>query len=308
MGKFLLVAISLICLLMNGFSQSSQRDNSSDIHFIIPVKIHTSVSSPHDRKRKGSTSVFHDQAILKLPSDYTPSGKPVRLVYCAHGAGGGVTESSWFLNNYAVVDTLLANGYAIFDVNGGMSVENMGGPLVVQSACNAYRYIRKHYNVEKRIFVIGLSMGGLSSSNFIYKYPGVVLAQGLYSAVLDLYGQAWEHPWLPTTRKAIANAFDFKDKSGNSWEGERVNGWNPLLKNNTVHGSDTVKSYPVPVKIWHGKGDPIVHASFSKTFQRYILNAKGSCELHELDSADHGLSCGNPEINHEMIQFFSKFK
>ena len=308
MGKLLLIELVLICLFVNGFARSGEKDNSSDIHFSIPVKIHSSVSSPNDHKIKVSKSVYRDQAILKLPKEYSGSGKPVRLVYCAHGAGSGVTGNSWFLNNYAVVDTLLANGYAIFDVNGGSSVENMGGPLVVESANKAYKYIRKHYNVEKRIFIIGLSMGGLSSTNFICKYPDLVLAQGLYSAVLDLYGQAWEHPWLPTTRKAIAGAFDFKDKSGNTWEELRVAGWNPMLKNNTVHGSDTLKRYPVPVKIWHGKGDPIVHVSFSRNFQRYIRNANGSCELHELDSADHGLSCGNPAINHELILFFRRFK
>ena len=69
------------------------------------------------------------------------------------GAGGGVTDSSWFWNNYSIIDSLFENGYACFDVNGG-------------------------------------SMGGLSSTNFVYKHSNIVLAHAMYSPVLDLYGQA----------------------------------------------------------------------------------------------------------------------
>ena len=308
MEKSLLVLLFLITFWVEGSAQPRNKDNSADIHFAIPLKIHRSEESPSKPADRGSKEIYYDHAILKLPESYIKSGKPTRLIYCAHGAGGGVTSDKWFLNNYALVDTLLANGYAIFDVNGGELVENMGGPLVVNSAFLAYLYIRKHYNIEKKIFVVGLSMGGLSSANFIYRYPNLVLAQGLFSAVLDLHEQAWEHSWLPSTRKAIATAFNFNDKSGNTWEERKAADWNPMLKNVTIKGKDTLKSYPVPVKIWHGKGDQIVHENFSRSFQKYILNSHGSCELLELDSDDHGLSCGNPMINHELMLFFRKFK
>ena len=180
--------------------------------------------------------------------------------------------------------------------------------MVVQSAFNAYLYILKHYNIEQKIFVAGLSMGGLSSTNFISKYPEIVLAQGLFSPVLDLYSQAWKHPWLPTTRQAIANVCEFNDKSGKTWESEKVAGWNPMLRNMTPGIKETFKTYPVPVKIWHGIDDPIVQEKFSRDFQKYILKSGGSCDLHELDSRDHGLSCGNPMINHELVLYFRRFE
>ncbi len=308
MGKLSLLILSLFTSWIAGSAQPRKGDNSADIHFTVPVKIHHRGGTSQKRTNRDTGKFYYDQTILKLPQSYTKSGKPTRLIYCAHGAGGGVTSDKWFLNNYALIDTLLANGYAIFDVNGGESVENMGGPMVVKSAFNAYLYIRKHYNIEKKIFVVGLSMGGLSSTNFIYHYPEIVLAQGLFSPVLDLYNQAWLHPWLPTTRQAIANVFKFKDLSGKTWENDKAAGWNPILKNITISGKDTLKSYPVPVKIWHGVGDAIVHENFSGNFQKYILNARGSCELHELDSNNHGLSCGNPTINHELMLFLRRME
>ena len=302
-----LLLFSLLFCSIDGASQIRNGDNSADIHFAVPIPsrlVHKYTEAIHPNK---SHRNFYDQAILKLPSSYMKSGKPIRLIYCAHGAGGGVTSDNWFINNFALVDSLLANGYALFDVNGGKSVENMGGPLVVYSAFQAYKYIRSHYNVEKKIFVLGLSMGGLSATNFSFNHPDMVIAQGLYSAVLDLQGQAWDHPWLPTTRKAISISFNFDDKSGKSWEEDKIKGWNPAFKNIKIHGKDTLVSYSVPVKIWHGNGDAIVPVSASRTFQRYIQNAGGNCVLKEIDSDDHGLSCGNPILNHELLLFFRAY-
>lgn len=287
-------------------AQPGKGDHPGDIHFTVRVRIPGNADPEAGReKRKGMDS---DQAILILPESYSKSGKPTRLIYVAHGAGGGVTANSWYLNHYALVDTLLANGYAVFDVNGGASAENMGGPKVVQSACKAYQYIQEHYNIDKEIFVLGLSMGGLSSANFVFENPRLVLAHALFSPVLDLYGQAWENSWLPSTRRAIAGTFDFNDKSGKTWEGEKVLKWNPMHRNNIVTGKDTLKMYPVPVKIWHGTGDKVVNYRFSANFSRYINRSGGNCELREIASDDHGLSCGNPLLNHELILFFRKYE
>lgn len=304
MRKLLVVVGMVFCLGINTFAQIRKADNSADIHFAVPIPNRLMHKYTEAIKSGKSAAIFRDQAILKLPKSHTKGGKPTRLIYCAHGAGGGVTAKDWFINNFALVDSLLAHGYALFDVNGGESVENMGGPLVVYSASQAYKYIRSHYNVEKKIFVLGLSMGGLSSTNFCFNYPDKVIAQGLYSAVLDLQGQAWDHPWLPTTRKAITTAFNFRDKSGKIWEEDKVKGWNPVFKNIKIHGNDTLVRYPLPLKIWHGTGDAVVPVSASRAFQRFIQNGGGNCVLREIDSADHGLSCGNPILNHELLLFF----
>jgi dipeptidyl aminopeptidase/acylaminoacyl peptidase len=278
-----------------------------DIHFTVRINL----KFPEERSRAlriaDSDSAYYDQVVLKLPENYFDTGAPVRLVYVAHGAGGGVTDTSWAWNRYSITDSLLVNGYACFDVNGGSSVENMGGSWVIQSAFKAYEYIRKHYNVYDKIFAFGGSMGGLSSTNFINKHSDIVLAHAMYSPVLDVYEQAWNNPWFITTRRAIAGAYNFADKSGKTWEPEKVIGWNPLFFNVFNNGTDTFKIYPVPVKIWHGINDPAAKINSSRKFQRYIQKAGGYCELRELDSGDHGLSCGNAFMNRELLLFFKRY-
>jgi pimeloyl-ACP methyl ester carboxylesterase len=281
---------------------------SQDIHFTVPVNKSFADNHSVAHEVADQYSIYYDQAILKLPASYQPAGKPVRLVYMAHGAGGGVTADSWYLNNFALQDSLLANGYAIFDVNGGQSVENMGGSLVVQSAFKAYTHIIQNYNVLPQIFVIGLSMGGCSSVNFVYKHSNIVLAHGMFSPVLDLKEQAWKNPWLKTTRKALADAFNFDDTTGNTFEEDKVTGWNPLQINTFSNGKDTLKIYPVPVKIWHGSHDKVVTVGSSRNFHQYIRNAGGFSELREIDSDNHGLSAGSPVLNRELLLFFKRFE
>jgi len=65
--------------------------------------------------------------------------------------------------------------------------------------------------------------------------------------------------------------------------------------------------YPVPVKIWHGSRDSLVTAGTSRSFQKFITSAGGYCELRELDSDDHGLSAGQPFMDHELMLFFKRF-
>ncbi len=306
--KKLVFIFLLACDISYGQNNISKTTPYKEIHFTVKINLDFPAYISNLLQIEDFDSAFYDQAVLMLPKTYSKAGKPVRLVYCAHGAGGGVTEDSWYLAGKTLLDdSLLANGYAIFDVNGGPSVENMGGSWVVQSAYKAYEYIRQNYNISDKIFVTGFSMGGLSSTNFVYKHNNIVLAHGMFSAVIDLYNQAWKNPWYPTTRQAIAHAFNFTDLSGNTWEPEKVRAWNPYSINTISNGLDTFKIYPVPVKIWHGTWDKMVRVQYSRNFQRYIQNANGYCELRELNSDNHGLSGGSPFMNHELILFFKRF-
>src|SRR5690606_337218 len=145
-----------------------------EIYFTVTIH-------PGDLDRGSLDSVFHDYAILKLPSTYTETGKPTRLVYMAHGAGGGVSENEWFLNRFELQKLLLENGYAVFDVNGGR-IENMGGELAVASAYNAWKIIVENYNVYPQIFNGGCSFGGLTYTKFIYSH----CSRGVTHALLNL--------------------------------------------------------------------------------------------------------------------------
>lgn len=249
---------------------------------------------------------LRDHAILKLPASYSKTGVPTRLVYMAHGAGGGVSENSWFLNQFDLQNQLLENGYAVFDVNGGR-LENFGSRFAVASAYKAWQYIIENYNVYPQIIVSGYSMGGLTSTNFVYSHSALVLAHVMYSPVLDLYEQAWQNPWLKSTRKELAEVYKFKNPSGNTFDSCAVKGQNPIDRGSFYLGKKRAILYPVPVKIWHGTGDRVVKIASSHRFYHEIKAGGGNIELAEIESDDHGLSCGNPVMNKELLDYIKRF-
>ncbi len=288
----------LIFLTPEGYAQAGK-----EVYFQVTIRDCDLENRPGHKAGQGS---FADHAILKLPGSYSKTGKPTRLVYMAHGAGGGVTENEWFLNKFGLQELLLKNGYAVFDVNGGR-VENMGGEFVLASAFKAYQHIVENYNIHPRIIVGGFSMGGLSSTNFVYRYSPLVLAHVMYSPVLDLYGQAWKNPWLKTTRKAIAEVYRFEDPSGSRFDSCAAAWANPLTRFLVRTGDDTLKVYPAPVKIWHGKGDKVVTVGSSRLFYKYVKRSGSPVEFVEIDSDDHGLSCGNEEMDRELLEYIKRF-
>lgn len=129
----------------------------------------------------------------------------------------------------------------------------------------------------------------------------------MYSPVLDLYEQAWKNPWSKGTRKALAEVYLFKDSSGNTFDSCAVSGWNPIDRGSFKTGQEIRKLYPVPVKIWHGTGDKIVTVYPSRRFCEAVKRAGGDVELVEIDSDDHGLSCGNETLNKQLLEYLKRF-
>jgi dipeptidyl aminopeptidase/acylaminoacyl peptidase len=283
---------------------SAAKAQEREVYFSVEIPFCELKTPP--RNIRVSNGVFSDHAILMLPEGYSQSGKPTRLVYLAHGAGGGVGANDWFLKRYALHKLLLENGYAVFDVNGG-SVENMGGELAVTSAFHAYRHILAHYNIHPKIIVGGFSMGGLTSTNFVDRFNSIVLAHVMYCPVLDLFEQVWKKPWLKTTRKALSDVYNFEDREGIRFDSCVTRPHNPLQRNTFKTLQDEIKIYPVPVKIWHASRDNVVDINPSRLFCQRIQRAGGEAELVEIDSDDHGLSCGNEEMNRELLTYIQRY-
>lgn len=137
------------------------------------------------------------QAVLMLPSTYTPTGKKTRLVMCCHGAHGYIdaVNDEWY--DYSsdwklFINQLLAAGYAVFDANVLSGNDTtiigyaLGSPLYVQALRKAYDYIVERYNVHDKIFVHGVSMGGVGASRFSNTYPEICLAESSFAG-RDLY-------------------------------------------------------------------------------------------------------------------------
>ena len=162
---------------------------------------------------KDSTNIIYpaeiskDNGFIRLPNTYTRSGKPTRLVIISHGAGGVVTDNyaeSW---NSTTILLLQKKGYAILFVNGVpesmrntkyMAAENngaaahMGSWISLRSTLAAYKYVIEKYNIARDgCFLIGGSMGGLTSLNLAFSGVIPVKALAIDAPVLDLFHDAY---------------------------------------------------------------------------------------------------------------------
>ena len=243
--------------------------------------------------------VYDDSAVLMLPSSYTEDGEPTLLVISCHGAGGSVDTDDAQIEGQVFTKYLLANGYAVMDVNGlprayadiaGVDIRNnIGSPIALQSYVKAYQYCVERFNLRREVFVHGASMGGISSTNLVLSGLVPVIAQSGFCPVLDTYGQIFLHPWsngLPKTALGVFYGLE-KDSEGELiYDEEKVRGFNPMGRCETKDGKEYV-SYPVPVKFWQCEDDSVVSIDTTKRFVAAIKNAGGEAYLRVFDKGGH---------------------
>ena len=266
---------------------------------------------------------YEDDGVIFLPSSYTKSGKPTRLVISCHGSGTVIDENfnresrSW--NNF-----LITMGYAVLDVNGGVAdSRHYNAPFAIQSYIKAYQYVVDKYNLYKEVFVLGASMGGLPAFTLAQLKTIPVKAVAGFCPVVDLYRQAWCQPWyseqgdFSIQRKRIANYFGFDD-GFSEWTTnqvpstaekqyfldniEKVKGYYPMLfgtinadKILTIDDgdyNDLVRITNVPTKIIQPDTDPTVSAVYGKYLISAIKNGGGIAEHKSYLSGGHTPSWG----------------
>jgi dipeptidyl aminopeptidase/acylaminoacyl peptidase len=113
-------------------------------------------------------------AYIAVPEPIDPNNLP-RLVVYNHGSITEVEENldDDFKNNLLeYVGVLTANNY-IFAVSNAHGV-NWGSLESIQDNYNMYEYIKENYGIKEKIYMIGFSMGGLPTMNFVTEYPDLV--------------------------------------------------------------------------------------------------------------------------------------
>ncbi|MBQ8358826.1 MAG: hypothetical protein IJX37_02760 [Oscillospiraceae bacterium] len=265
-----------------------------EIHrFLVSVNC----SLPNDREITDGVQdhecLYTDHGFLILPDTYTHDGEKTRLVIYCHGAGGTVTTDDSQVEHTAITQYLVANGFAVMDVNGlperfaaerGIDIRNNVGSLIaLRCYVKAYHYCMDHFNLKSDVFVHGSSMGGISSTNLVLSGMIPVIAQTGFCPVLDTYNEIFLKPWgggLP--KAALGKIYDFAmDKNGEYiYDAEKVCGCNPAI-------NDKRKSYPVPVKFWHCVDDPIVSFAVTEKFVNTIKAGGGIAYLRPFPYGGH---------------------
>ena len=266
-------------------------------------------SCESSERLQDSEKIYYDFGVIILPDSYTEDGVPTRLVINCHGAGGTVSTDDSQTEAQVLTKYLLANGYAIMDVNGlpeEFSREeeidirnNVGSSIAVQCYVKAYHYCMDNFNLKRDVFVHGGSMGGISSTNLVLSNCIPVIAQSGLCPVLDTYNQIFLHPWTNGAPKfALGKFFGLeKDERGELiYDEEKIRGYNPSGRIIKI-GDKEYMNYPVPVKFWQCEDDQIVNIKCTKRLVGAIKNAGGIAYLRTFPVGGH-----EPQLCGEVLE------
>ena len=246
------------------------------IRFSISVNCNLFDENVITDELQDSEQLYEDSGFIVLPENYSENGIPTRLVINCHGVGGTVTTDDSQVEHQVLTQYLVANGYAVMDVNGlpqkyaeenGIDIRNnIGSPIALRSYVKAYNYCMENFNLKPEVFVHGGSMGGISSTNLVLSGLIPVIAHSAYCPVLDTYNQIFLHPWCDGLPKyALGKIYKFdKDESGEYiYDENKLAGFNPSR-------NKKAETYPVPVKFWHCIDDPTVSYDITQKFVNKI--------------------------------------
>jgi len=238
--------------------------------FTVAVNCHITNECAVTDKVQDKAEMYDDFGMIMLPDSYTDDGTPTRLVISCHGAGGTVSANDSQIEVQELTRYLVANGYAVMDVNGlpekyaekyGIDIRNnIGSPIAISAYVKGYHYCMENFNLKREVLVHGASMGGISSANLVLSGMIHVLAHSAFCPVLDTYNQIFLHPWcdgLPKFALGKIYGLDIGDDGDYIYDEAKVAGYNPA-KNKKA------EAYPVPVKFWHCADDPVVPYEVTK--------------------------------------------
>lgn len=246
---------------------------------------------------------YEDNGVLLLPDSYTEQGAATRLVINCHGAGGTVEKDDSQIEHHEFTQYLVANGYAVMDVNGlpykyaeeyDIDIRNnIGSPIALRCYIKAYRYCMENFNLKPEVFVSGKSMGGISSTNLVLSGTIPVIAHAAFCPVLDTYNQIYLHPWSDGVPKyALGKIYGLDtDESGEYiYDEKKILGYNPARNKKS-------EVYPVPVKFWHCVDDDTVSCEVTRKFVDRIRENGGMASLRTFPYGGH-----EPQIVGEPIK------
>lgn len=280
-------------------------------HFQVAVNCFLADTFGKTDALQDAERLYADDGLLILPDGYREDGERTRLVINCHGAGGTVTTDDSQAEHQVLTQYLVANGYAVMDVNGlpeayareaGIDIRNnVGSPIALQCYVKAYRYCMEHFHLKPEVFVHGASMGGISSTNLVLSGCIPVIAHSAFCPVLDAYNEMFLHPWsdgLP--KEALGRIYGFEKGADGEYiyDAEKLAGFDPAT-------NARARLYPVPVKFWHCEDDDVVSYEVTKRFVGTIREHGGIAYLRTFSHGGHqpqmvGAPIASPSGRHEV--------
>lgn len=291
---------------------------------------------------------------FRLPQSYDEQGTPTHVIAMLHGATGYVTPNILGYPNSGGTGTLaswkdwqdkyLANGFAVFDINGfgiyatdNDSARHEGNPMAIETMKKAFEYLKQHYNIAAKMFIHGSSMGGVLAQNYIRMYPEDVMNVALFAPACAAYSVTIST--YPNIKDAYVAAWGYENATEMVSDNySHFYNFNPLfncLKIKKEDGSvalnkvsvemmqdfikDTdglsgesdyqyIEKSIVPIKIWIGSSDTTVPSSMATAVYNAYYNGGTNIKLRIINGAAHSFCVGdnNTFVADEAIGFFKE--
>lgn len=253
---------------------------------------------------KGTTGV------LLLPDNYSPNGKACPVIMYCHGHSHYVYYGHWGSTEPFLLQKKrwASMGYAVFDCNGARNNEKQpyftgaGSIQFVTAYKKCFDYIKKHYNVEDRVNVVGGSAGGPTAINFCFSYGNLVKKAVLLSPWTDLFTCSWEQGVRNTFVEYLGftNAVDY--------EKDKTIGYDPALRIVKTGEIETIPFFPVALKCWIGstESDHVLYSALYR-FVKALRNGGYLAFIREVEGLTHDevVSGNNEVIDTEVASWFS---
>lgn len=273
-----------------------------------------------------SETLETDWGVLMLPTSYTRTGTPTRLVIGCHGGGGTVKSNTSQTETFDLYKYLVSLGYAVMDMAGmpaAYATRNvidlyrvMGSYFSANAYQKGYEWVIENYNInENGVFINGGSNGGLTSMS-IQKYTNIpIIAMSGMSPLLSMLENAWvlttasvSGGWAtsygnrlniikiygmadPVVYEADGITIDVTASQANliaaTFEADKVIGFDPFTDGVVEINGVKQKHFPVPYKIWQPINDSRVYIAVARTFRDMLKNGGSNVVLREMASGGH---------------------
>ena len=256
------------------------------------------------------------EALLILPDSYSDTGNPTPLIFSAHGSGGIVSENPPHIGGNGYTTDCVEHGYASFDIHGTRpDGRSYGNRRYVEAVHRAYLHIVNNYNIDRRIFVCGGSMGGVCALNFVNFYPEIIRAIGLFYPRTNLNtvhfdGMDWhgsfDVPYNPDRGFFLADVIssEYGFRTPCVWDEEKTVGLNPWFNRAIFIDGVRYGFLPCPIKIWHGNIDTKVDYHLSVEYVKSLKRTGCYAELRTMEGTGHKTT---PEARRELTLWFDRF-
>jgi dipeptidyl aminopeptidase/acylaminoacyl peptidase len=206
---------------------------------------------------------------LYLPPDYTPKDKRPLIVYM-HGRGGNMRtfEDSPTLKPFK--DMALERGFAIICPEYGSDGWMNDDAEQYVLASIEWAQSRLGTN-QRRTYLMGISMGGLSTLAFAVEHPDITAAMCEIVGITDVV-QFW---------------YDGAYRSGleAAYGGPPYDKLKEYVKRSATYNIGRIKQ--IPTLIIHGEQDALVPVSHADTLYHMLKNAGGKAECIRVPGIGH---------------------